>query len=43
MAEKNPFSLLNSRKRMSSMDFFFFFLPAYFIVPLLKNFNPTLE
>ena len=43
MTEKNPFTLLNSRKRMSSTDFFFFFLPAYFIVPLLKNFNPTLE
>lgn len=33
---------LNSRKIMSSMDFFFFLL-AYFIVPLLKNFNTTLE
>lgn len=42
MTEKNPFTLLHSWKRMSSMDFFFFW-PAYFVVPLLKNFNPTLE
>ena len=34
-----PFTLL----KKNVFNGFFFFLPAYFVVPLLKNFNPTLE